>query len=116
MRLRASGTDNTTASSYYYNFLLGGSSGTPIAAASTQDYWQWAISSSEAVHDMQIYNPFLASKTNFHTVSQSGITGSTWISLFGGSHNQNTSYDGFTIYPATGTISGTIRIYGYKNS
>jgi hypothetical protein len=26
-----------------------------------------------------------------------------------------TSFDGITIYPSSGTITGTIRVYGYKN-
>jgi len=32
-------------------------------------------------------------------------------------HNADTSYNGFVIYPGTGTLTGgTIRIYGYRNS
>ena len=31
-------------------------------------------------------------------------------------HNVSTSYDGITIFPNGGTMTGTIRIYGYSNS
>jgi hypothetical protein len=31
-------------------------------------------------------------------------------------HNVSTSYDGITFYPNAGTMTGTIRIYGYSNS
>ena len=30
--------------------------------------------------------------------------------------NGTTSFDGFTLLPDTGTITGTIRVYGYRNS
>lgn len=30
-------------------------------------------------------------------------------------HNVNTAYDGFTIYPGTGNISGTIQVFGYND-
>jgi hypothetical protein len=29
-------------------------------------------------------------------------------------HNHNTSYTGFTIFPDAGTITGTISVYGYN--
>ena len=33
----------------------------------------------------------------------------------GGSQDAATAYDGFTLYPGSSTITGTIRIYGYKS-
>jgi len=34
----------------------------------------------------------------------------------GGPHGLSTSYDGFTLYPAANTISGTCRVYGFSNT
>ena len=33
-----------------------------------------------------------------------------------GSHSLATAYDGMTIYPPSGTITGSVRVYGYRNS
>jgi hypothetical protein len=32
-----------------------------------------------------------------------------------GTYNATTSFDGITIYTSTGTFTGTIRVYGYRN-
>ena len=31
-------------------------------------------------------------------------------------HSLTTAYDGITIYPASGNITGTIAIFGYRNA
>jgi len=30
--------------------------------------------------------------------------------------NNTTSYDGLRIYPASGNMSGTVRVYGYRQA
>jgi hypothetical protein len=40
-----------------------------------------------------------------------------WFSAAGGGQlTTSTQYDGFTIYPNSGNITGTVRVYGYRNS
>jgi hypothetical protein len=39
--------------------------------------------------------------------------GSPWVRINAHLHNATTSFTGFTIYPSTSTISGSISIYGY---
>jgi hypothetical protein len=39
-----------------------------------------------------------------------------YIYEIAGQHTLSTSYDGISIYPASGTETITARVYGYKNS
>jgi hypothetical protein len=68
-------------------------------------------------NSIDIYSPNIATNTimtnlAFGETSVNGIK----ATYQGGLHLIATAYDGLTIKPASGTISGTIRIYGYKNS
>ena len=120
MRMRVGGTDASGASSYIRQVLLSYSS---TVAAATQTDAQWQVGglstgTPECAMSMEIFGPFLAVKTNAtnRNVQYEGA-GSVWQSAADGfNHTQATSYDGFTIYPNTGNITGTIRVYGYKNS
>lgn len=38
------------------------------------------------------------------------------VNAAGSSIENSTLYDGFVIYPSTGTFYGTVRVYGYRNS
>ena len=69
-------------------------------------------SSNRYVMDFQ--SPFLAQRTGHHTLA----TGFDGTSAYGraqhSNHNLSTSYDGFTIFPSSGTITGKVAIYGYN--
>ena len=116
-RFRASGTDSSA--SYYnaHSYIVSGS-GTltvqqdaNISSMSIGDY----SSTSQTIAVLDIFNVFAASVTPFNY--QVGMSYSTASRSFVGSgiHNVSTSYDGITIRPSTGTITGTVRVYGYKN-
>lgn len=63
---------------------------------------------------VDIFRPNIATTTGFTSLG-SGLGSGYGITLFGGGNNQNTTaFDGLHIYPATGTISGTIQVYGYR--
>jgi len=63
-----------------------------------------------------IHSPFLAEETSFYMRNADVITGGN-AGTYNGFLNNTTSYTGFTISPASGTLTGgTIRIYGYRNS
>lgn len=63
-------------------------------------------------HSATIFSPYLTVPTSV----QSRTTSDTVANMIDGTHNLSTSYDGCTIYAGGGTMSGIIRIYGYKNS
>lgn len=61
------------------------------------------------------FNPFEASATGI-ILEGTAINGvSPHIVKGSGSHTSATSYDGLNIYPGSGTMTGTVRIYGVKN-
>jgi len=61
-------------------------------------------------------NPFLASMTT--AIGRSVAYASAVAPLignFGGGHRLSTSYDGLTFTTSTGSLTGTIRVYGYND-
>lgn len=115
-RLRVGGVDNTTASSYASQIFYASGVGTG-AGRSTSDKWNsWAesTSTSRMQANINVYSPAIARITGFTSFHQYGAS-NAGIQFSGGTHNQTVAYDGFTLIPATGTITGTVRVYGYRN-
>jgi hypothetical protein len=113
-RLRASGTDNSTASSYVTQELYAAST-TRSGARNTLDngllaYWEASTNSMT----LSVYGPYLAQPTAFRSVTANGEGVGTSICDEAGTHNQSTAYDGFTIYPNSGNITGNIHVFGYE--
>ena len=116
-RLRAAGSDNTGATAYRTQGLV--ANGTGITAA--RDEISSAVigntSATEGSFSMDLFNPFLAKNTTFNAIT-AFINNTPHIIGFYhvGTHNVSSSFDGFTIFPDSSTITGTLRVYGYKNS
>jgi hypothetical protein len=118
MRLRVSGADNTT-SNYNYARTESNSSATANRYGAAQTSFD--VNSTDDgglavgfVLDLEA--PFIAN----HTVGQINVMGqnssASYSSRVGGYvFSATTSFTGFTIFPGSGTIAGTIRVYGYKN-
>ena len=66
---------------------------------------------------MDMYSPALAVPTSFTSNYISGFSGAGTNTggFLNGYHNTASAYDGFRITPTSGTITGTIRVYGYNN-
>jgi hypothetical protein len=62
-----------------------------------------------------LYNPFNTAVTRFQSFGGGNTNGDATLSR-GGNTSVTTSYTGATIFPAAGTMTGTIRVYGYRNS
>ena len=118
-RMRASGTDNT--SSAYRSGQLLQRDGTVGGAGYTTDtkFQLHAMASSKVKllgWNGDIKDPFNATNTKILFHAQTSNSSDTYQLVLAGNHNVDTSYDGITFYPSTGTISGKIRIYGYALS
>ena len=109
-RVRAGGTD--LLSSYENSGgVIGASTVVGVSGASTAITTRGISTNSDIfAGTYDILTPFLASKTGVaYRVSRGN-------SFFGGGSVQNTtSYDGFSMITNTGTFSGTLRVYGYSN-
>ncbi len=118
LRLRVSGADNST-SNYSLAFIRG--LGTTASAGQTHNgtaYNRLAYSSvvNASPINLEIVSPFATARTYFSNTSfQPASTTNNAIDVVTGFFNATTSFDGFSIYPDSGTITGTIRVYGYKN-
>ena len=120
MRLRVGGADNTSS---VYNTAgdTVNSAGTRAVMGSGSDtffYVQELDGATTGYYystSMDIYSPQLAFATTATHLSmgfsRAGQPQATYCGLM---HNAGTSFTGFTIYPGNGTISGTVRIYGYN--
>jgi hypothetical protein len=92
-----------------YNSTAGG---TGASGASAWGFWG-GIDTTSLSLNVDLTNPFLAKNTHFQTfATRTGLAGSA-----AGIHTVASSFTGFTLTPALGTITGgTIRVYGYQNS
>jgi len=114
LRLRLSGTDASGASDYGYSLLQSASSGTWVnisysAATSshTVGYKETGGGSNSVV---EILSPAQARKTGFNVSGQYGVV----PYIGGGTHILSTAYDGFSLITASGDMTGTMTIYGYR--
>ena len=119
-RMRASGTDSTAG--YYYSFFGPTTWANSAVAGSVSSNGNNAITglvanaTVRASSIVEFVGPFDSLPTIFTEKSLDTRTDSGTVFAGGGFHNVTTSYDGFTVFPATGTITGTVRVYGYLNS
>ena len=113
-RLRASGTDNSTASSYVSQNLAA-SSTTVSASRSTQGYGFVGTASNDKRDGVTLYlfGPYLAQPTAVRTVTANGYLDAQ-IGDFASTHNQSTAYDGITLYPSSGSFSGLLAVFGFN--
>lgn len=113
-RLRVSGTDSTTGYDRRY-VVMAGTNSFSTAALTVQNsgYIQGNASSDPTWSDMEFSSPAIATPT---FVSQRVSSYVNDVSLELLYHNVSTAYDGITIFPSAGTITGSVRIYGYRNS
>jgi hypothetical protein len=113
IRWRASGTDNSTASSYVTQKMdINGTSQQYQRYTTDFIYFftvQTSLPSGVTAH---VYGPALAQPTAYRTVGASSESGAFFLE-YAATHNQSVSYDGFTIYNSTG-MTGNIHVFGYE--
>ena len=121
-RMRLAGTDATGATDYRTGWIISTSAGTGAdgtSAASngiSSGYIMQHQYDGNIVANSTFGSPFVAAPTN---VVSSAIGSSTTRTDGGTTYSQHilgTSYDGLTVFPASGSITGTLRIYGLRNS
>lgn len=114
LRLRVSGVD---AATNYSGRVLDAYSTSSISAQVVSAAYLPFIYDSQsgaAYASMDVLSPFLAAVTGF---LGSGIDSNNDLRIIGGRHTTASSYDGFTLLPdSSGTITGSVRVYGYRNA
>ena len=109
LRLRSSGTDATTN----YTILGAISAGVSVSADNSTGSFPVirAGGTTMGFNNANIFSPFTASYTGW-TSTSIGAAG-YWASQ-SGRHTANSSYDGFSLFPSSGTITGTYTLYGME--
>jgi hypothetical protein len=118
VKFRASGTDS---SSDYYSWGMEPNAGSDTIFVARGANISNGIVGYQGANGtkagMDVFAPFASTRT-FFTTNYSSITAAPLniVGFSNGCHNVSSSYDGISIIAASGTITGTIRIYGYANS
>jgi hypothetical protein len=114
MRLRASGSDNTSSTYSCGSARVAFTGGAPAGYSdSNASFWTFNVNTDTRKVGSPIFinSPFQAVATTFSTTFSGGDNGG----FMAGNHSTASAFDGFTIYPSTGTISGIFRVYGISN-
>lgn len=114
-RWRVGGADNSTASSYVAQ-LVSALSTTISGARTTSNIAVAAIFEEDVSQQgmtMHVYRPFLAQPTAARSVTVSAAS-SAGIRDHAFTHNQSTSYDGFTFISSSPAMTGKVSVYGLK--
>jgi hypothetical protein len=111
LRYRTSGTDNSSSTYDTQRSSLASASNTIQRTLTGSTHLMTADSNAGHMMTIDISNPFLSTNTR----SIGFMTNGGNLDMFGGNFTGTTSFDGFTFYPTSGTSTGTIRVYGYKD-
>lgn len=112
LRMRGNESDNSTASSYVAQQIVGSSttiSSQRVTGASA--FVSAAVDTQRSGSHAVLYGPHLSQPTAGRFVNVSGDVGGVIVD-WAFTHNQSTAYDGFSLFAASGTFSGLIKVYG----
>lgn len=115
VRLRASGSDNSTTN-YALTRVVTDSA---VSADRSVSANAWKPTGTDTACStgltLTVTNPQTATETSILTAAaQGGTGGSNYFVTGGGNFRATTQFDGFTFYPASGTMTGSVSVYGYK--
>lgn len=122
MRLRSAGADDSTSAYFFAGTRTTTAASVSGLGGATATYFQ--VSSATGSSPISCYseftlnNPAKVSRT-MYSGSGAGYAGgaSTYTAeTTGGQFTSTTSFDGFTVYPSSGTITGTLTVYGYRKA
>jgi len=116
-RLRAAGADNTT-SNFYEHIIYSNNTGGPsrvYGAAETRGSVGWT-GTFRGAFALDITGPNVAQPTCFLDLGVGFGSPENIGGMQLGVQVQANAFDGISFFPDSGTFTGNIRVYGYKNS
>lgn len=102
----ASGANYNSQRLYAQSTSVGGSSETSQTSGIMGPF-----NTGQSFWSLDIFDPNVAATTGYATVS---MYNNGQIDNFSGAHLVSTAYDGFTLFPDAGTITGEVWVYGYS--
>jgi hypothetical protein len=105
------GTPDTNTAYHWLRLAIANASVAGAAVASQAQWILGKIDTTKSHINATISNPFTASTKGFLGIGG----GRTNSAQFTGDFSNSTSFDGFKLFLDSGTVTGTVRVYGYKN-
>jgi hypothetical protein len=118
MKMRASGTDTSANYNQQRIYAINTTVGADRDPTGTGTFYISSIDKdfpTTPISEITLTNPQVSTVTSMISQSLWHTTGLNWNAL-SGIQNSTTQFDGFTLAVSGGTMSGTIRVYGYQNS
>lgn len=116
-RLRASGADRTTLTYYGGSWVVNFAAGTAANGVNALDYSRAGSTGSNiATLTIDIFRPYENAIAAWHIANYASGPGLAQSETGGFHYSVAEIDDGFTLYPAAGTITGIVRVYGYRES
>ena len=112
-RLRLSGTD-ASGSNYVFQLLAANGATVSGARPAAQTYAEFSYTGATTLRDgchVYVYGAALAQPTAFRSVTMSALNDAA-IADYACTHSLSTAYDGITLFPSSGNITGSLTIYG----
>ncbi len=115
LRLRVSGSD-ATGTNYTRQTLYADGTGVAGVRTSTVDIANIFVGASaqRSGDEGMIYGPFLAQPTAMRGSSANGYA-DAFLRYVAATHSLSTSYDGFTLIPEAGSMTGALQVYGVRS-
>jgi hypothetical protein len=120
LRMRASGTENSSSNYRYGGVQIRQTDGNVASVASGATTTQFYLGTADSAASVNfsvcdILAPALTDYTRY-TFTDSAMTDGTsfFFHVGGGVMSVTTAYDGFVVRPASGTITGSLYVYGYR--
>jgi hypothetical protein len=111
-RMRSSGVDDASAN-YTQQYFYSIGSSTPASRSTGLTSGEFAYSTNRSGAFGTFYGPALAQKTITRTIAVEAVD-YLYLKNYAILHNVVDSYDGFTLFPPSGTCSGYAAVYGVR--
>jgi hypothetical protein len=112
IRFRAAGADNSTNNYYFTHQTINGGAWADMGNANADpSAILFNNDTNESDVSTDIYRPQATFRTAFVSTGHNGRQGTYGAGVF----DTTASFDGFTIIRGVGTMTGTLRVYGYNN-
>jgi hypothetical protein len=121
IRMRTGGTPNSS-NNYVFGGIITYSGSTILSGfGSNGAIGLWPIGTQNASAfpnlpmTIEMMSPQQTQRTSIFGSGFTAVNPQPYYRQMGGTMTVTTSYDGFALFPSTGTMSGIVRVYGYRN-
>jgi hypothetical protein len=117
-RVRSGGTDRTNADYAWCRSYVAANATTGAAGIYGASYMIAAVANTNGRQSfaLDVFGPNLSGFTNVAGQSTEMAAAMFYLQQIGGISTASATFDGFSVLPVSGTISGEIRVYGYRQA